>query len=234
MLPQVKRDPKKALSDYNLLIYGHPKAGKSTFCSHMDSPLFLATEPGLSALSVFEISITSWNTFLEACKEIAKGEHKFKTIVIDTVDNLYKLCVEYMLVKLGIQHEGDLPFGKGYALIKNEFMRAIRKLAMLPYGLVLTSHVEFSEVKTRTEIYNKAVPTIPKAVRDMIVGWVDIILYADTLTDGMRVIRSSPNEKWVAGDRTENAFGRVLPQEIPLNFEEFELEFYGGEIRDGI
>lgn len=234
MLPQAKREQKKNLSDYNILLYGHPKTGKSTFCSQMDTPLFLATEPGLSALSVYEVPITNWPPFLEVCKEISAGNHEFKTIVIDTVDNLYKACVDHMLNKLNIQHEGDLPFGKGYALIKNEFFRALRKLAMLPYGLVMTSHVDFVEVKTRTEVFNKAQPTIPKSARDTLIGWVDIILYADTLGDGTRVLHTRPSDKWVAGDRTENAFGRVLPEVIPLNFEEFELEFYGGEIRNGV
>jgi hypothetical protein len=231
MLPTTKREPRKNLSDYNLLIYGHPKIGKSTFCSQMDTPLFLATEPGLQALSVYEKTINSWSLFLEVCKYISEGKHQFKTIVIDTVDILYKLCVEYMLGKLEIQHEGDLPFGKGYALIKEEFMRVIRKLSLLPYGLVMTSHVDLVEVKTRTEIYNKAQPTIPKSARDIIVGMVDIILYADALPDGTRIVHTHPSEKWVAGDRTENAFGRVLPEVIPLNFEEFQLAFYGGEIR---
>lgn len=53
LLPTEKKQPKQKLEDYSILLYGQPKIGKSTFCSQMDMPLFLATEPGLEALSVW-------------------------------------------------------------------------------------------------------------------------------------------------------------------------------------
>src|SRR5688572_1396911 len=96
MLPTEKRQPKQRLEEYTMLLYGHPKIGKSTFCSQMDMPLFLATEPGLEAMSVYEIKVPDWVTFLEACGEISRGNHDFRTIVIDTVDNLWKSCSEYI------------------------------------------------------------------------------------------------------------------------------------------
>src|SRR5690606_38728108 len=92
LLPTEKRKPKQRLEDFSILLYGSPKIGKSTFCSQMDHPLFLATEPGLEALEVYEVKVPDWKTFLQACAEISQGNHPFKTIVIDTVDNLWKAC----------------------------------------------------------------------------------------------------------------------------------------------
>jgi hypothetical protein len=86
LLPTAKTPPKASLSDYTVLVHSRPKAGKSEFCSHADNALFLATEPGLNALEVYQVPITSWDDFLAACGEIAAGNHPFKTIVIDTVD----------------------------------------------------------------------------------------------------------------------------------------------------
>lgn len=213
-----------------MLIYGHWKIGKSTFCSQMDNPLFLATEPGLEALSVYKLAVPDWNTFLAVCGEIAKGKHEYKTIVIDTVDILWKCCAEYIRSQAGIQHESDLGYGKGWEMVKNEFFRALRKLAMLPYGLVLTSHVNLIEVKTQTSVTNKSVPTIPNSGREIILGWVDMILYCETVLtkEGeKRVIRTQPSEKWEAGDRTENAFNkRKLPDTLPLDFTAFQNAFY--------
>ncbi len=65
-------------------------------CSHAENALFLATEPGLNALEVFEAPITCWDDLLQACAEIAEGKHDFKTIVIDTVDNAYRMCADYV------------------------------------------------------------------------------------------------------------------------------------------
>jgi hypothetical protein len=67
--------------------------------------LFLATEPGLNALEVFEAPITCWDDLLQACAEIAEGKHDFKTIVIDTVDNAYRMCADYVCKKFKIEHE---------------------------------------------------------------------------------------------------------------------------------
>jgi len=191
----------------------------------MDNPLFLATEPGLEALEVYEVKIPDWKTFLNVCAEIQQGGHPFKTIVIDTVDNLWKACSEYVRNKLGIMHESDLVYGKGWAMVRDEFFRVLRKLALLPYGLVMTSHVDLIEVKTRTSTITKAVPTIPKTGREIILGWVDMILYAETIVtdDGeVRIIRTKPSENWEAGDRTKR-----LPPVVPLDFEAFKNAFYG-------
>ncbi|SDY70980.1 ATP-binding protein [Thermoactinomyces sp. DSM 45892] len=229
LLPTEKTQPKQKLEDYSILLYGQPKIGKSTFCSRMDNPLFLATEPGLEALSCYEVKVPDWQTFIRVCGELSKGNHPFKTIVIDTVDNLWKCCAEFIKEKQGIQHESDLGFGKGWQLIKDEFFRVIRKLSLLPYGLVFTSHVESYEVKTRVSTINKAVPSIPRSGRDIVLGMVDIILYAESVRTNegsIRVIRTQPDESWEAGDRTEHAFGRKLPSTLPLSFKKFEQAFY--------
>jgi hypothetical protein len=229
ILPTKKSQPKQRLEDYSMLIYGHWKIGKSTFCSQMDNPLFLATEPGLEALEVYQVPVPNWGTFLNVCNEIAKGNHSYKTIVIDTVDNLWKACSEYIKEQQSIQHESDLGFGKGWQMVKDEFFRALRKLALLPYGLVMTSHVDIVEIKTPSSITNKAVPTIPNSARTMILGWVDMILYCESVVtkDGeVRVIHTQPSQEWEAGDRTENAFGRKLPATLPLDFKKFQLAFY--------
>jgi hypothetical protein len=99
----------------------------------------------------------------------------------------------------------------------------------------MTSHVDLIEVKTRSNTITKAVPTIPKSGREIILGWVDMILYAESIvTDNgeVRVIRTQPSENWEAGDRTEHAFGRKLPHTLPLNFKRFEAAFYNKPDKD--
>lgn len=225
MLPTSKSKPKEKLEDYVILLYGVPKIGKSTFCSEMENPLFLATEAGLNALEVYQIPIPTWETFLTACKDIAEGKHSFKTIVIDTADQLWKACSEYIRKKNNIQHESDLDWGKGWGLVKDEFSRAVVKLSLLPYGLVLVSHADTIEIKTRTAKINKAVPTLPKTAREIVLGMADIIIYAESVVTDKegerRIIHTKPSENWEAGDR----LGR-LPEVLPLSFSEFKKAFY--------
>jgi hypothetical protein len=161
---------------------------------------------------------------LNACAEITEGKHPFKTVIIDTIDNAYKFCTDYIVKKYKIEHESDLGYGKGYALVNNEFQRVLTKLAFLPYGLFLISHAKEIEVDTRTGKYTRVVPTLPDKARKIVLGMVDQVLFCDlemdTAEDGAksvhRVIRTKPSLYYEAGDRT----GR-LPETIDLDFRKF-------------
>ena len=231
MLPTQKTPPKPNLNDLTVLVYGPSKIGKSTWCSQAEGALFLATEAGLNNLDVYQVPIGSWDDLLAACKEIAEGKHAFKTVIIDTVDNAYRMCAEHVCQKFKIEHESDLGYGKGYALINNEFYRVLNKLALLPYGLFLISHSQDREIETRTGKLTRIVPTLPDKARKIVLGMVDIILFCDleptTGADGKpahrRVVRSKPNTNYEAGDRT----GR-LPEVIDLDFAKFVAAFAQG------
>jgi hypothetical protein len=228
MLPTQKTPPKASLCDLTVLAYGPSKIGKSTLCSHAEGALFLATEAGLNNLDVYQVPIGSWEDLLGACREIAEGKHPFKTIIIDTVDNAYRMCVEQVCQKQKIEHESDLGYGKGYALVNNEFYRVLNKLALLPYGLFLISHSQDKEIETRTGKLTRAVPTLPDKARKIVLGMVDIILYCDLETTidpsgrpvVRRVLRTKPHLNYEAGDRT----GR-LPEVIDLDFQAFAGAF---------
>ena len=230
MLPKSKTKSRTSIADLSALVYGPSKIGKSSWCSNADKALFLATEPGLNSLEVFQSPITCWDDLLQACADIAEGKHDFKTIVIDTIDIAYRMCSDYVCKKFKIEHESDLGYGKGYALINNEFQRVLNKLAFLPYGLIMISHSQQKEIETRTGKHTRTIPTLPEKARKMVTGLVDLILFCDldmtTGTDGkpiyQRVMRTKPSLSYDAGDRT----GR-LPDMIPLDFAEFMKTFNG-------
>ncbi len=218
-LPTQKTTPKKALSDYTMLIYGRPKAGKSSVCAQIPDALFLSCEPGTNALSVFESKITSWPEFLEACKAIEQEKHAFRTIVVDTIDAALRYCVEHVCRQNGIKHESDLGYGKGYALVLNEFWRVISKLAALPPGVIFVSHAEEKGLETRTGRITRIVPTLPDRVRKQIIGMTDFVFLFDVESDPeakepRRVIRTKPSMAVEAGDRT----GR-LPETLPMSWD---------------
>jgi hypothetical protein len=161
--------------------------------------------------------------------DIARGEHGFKTIVVDTLDNLFRMCSEHICARHKIQHESDLGYGKGFALTNNEFYRALNKLSLLPYGLFLVCHSQEKEIETRTGKRTRIVPTLPDKARRMVLGMVDVILYCDveTVVDAegktsteRRVMRTKPTEAYEAGDRT----GR-LPDVIDLDYAKFVEAF---------
>ena len=228
MLPTKKSPPKQDHADLTVLVYGPSKIGKSTWCSRSEGALFLATEPGLNSLDVFQVPIRSWEELLAACGEIAEGKHPYKTVILDTVDNAYRMCSDYICTKFKIEHESDLGYGKGWALINNEFHRVLTKLAFLPYGLFLVSHSQEKEIETRTGKYIRIIPTLPDKARKIVLGMVDLILFCDLEQqkngDGTqttaRVLRTKPNLHYDAGDRT----GR-LPDVMPMSYPAFVAAF---------
>jgi hypothetical protein len=227
-LPTEATKPVTELGKQTILLYGSPKLGKSSFASKAPGSLFFECEPGLNHLEVFKVPTYSWEAFLEACKLVAKGEHNFKTIVIDTIDNAFKMCSDYVCAKHGIEYEGDMGHGKGWALVKNEWHRVLTRLASLPYGLIMISHAIDKTIETRTGEYTKTTPSLPYRARNVVLGLVDIILFGDSIAKKdaagnvtiERVVRTKPHPTYEAGDRT----GR-LPELLPLDYEQFMKAF---------
>lgn len=226
-LPTEKTRARRSVDGVSMLLYGAPKIGKSTFCSRFDNALFLACEPGLSYLETYNVNISSWRDFLDALTELEKG-CTFKTLVIDTVDQMWAYCVRALLDAYKIQFVGDLAFGKGYALIEGEFQKAIMRLTALRKGLVFISHAYLDEVDTIQGQVKKFLPTIPEKARKYILPLVDIIgfataeFYIDAEGNRIerRIMRTQPGTLWEAGDRS----GR-LPDIIPFKFAAFKYYF---------
>jgi hypothetical protein len=149
-------------------------------------------------------------------------------VILDTIDNAYKFCTEFILAKFKVEHESDLGYGKGYALVNNEFQRVLTKLAFLPYGLFLISHAKEMEMDSRTGKYTRVVPTLPDKARKIVLGMADMVLFCDLeVSSGengeqlvRRVIRTKPSLYYEAGDRT----GR-LPDILDLDFKAFLTAF---------
>ena len=200
------------LLDHTTLIHGTPKIGKSTLANEAGQVLFFDTEGGLGALEVFKEPVYSWtngdetHAFLNLCKEFVKGEHEFTALCIDTIDVLHKLCVGHLMSKSKILHPSDLDWGKGWDMVKDEFMRPLNKLAASPYGLILISHSRSVEITTRTAKVTKQMPTLQNYIWTQIEAFVDIIIYYNSEVDQdrheHRYLRTKPSENWIAGDRT--------------------------------
>jgi AAA domain len=228
MLPQSKTPPRSDLRDFTIELYGKPKIGKSTWCSQIDDALFLDFEGGLHSLEAYQVAISSWEQLLSVCSALDSGKHRFRAVIADTVDGMFRLCSEYTCKRLGVVHESDAPYGKGFGLANNEFARVLRRMATWPCGLVLVSHAQEIEVETRTGKLIRIEPSLPNKARRIVSALVDIIAYADVEVipgaDGQpvarRVLRTKPGANYEAGDRT----GR-LPAVMDLSYPAFVAAF---------
>ena len=183
MLPANKKVNRDATSNLKIWVYGQPNIGKTTFANQFPDALMLNTDGNYKSVDSPVITITSWEQFVDTCDEILKGEHEFKTIVIDLLEDIYTYCRNYYCTKLKIDHEADLGYGKGYDIIKTAFLIVIRKLANSPYNLLCLSHEKETVIKDRigreTTVYK---PNFTDGTATKLSGMMEITgrLYAET------------------------------------------------------
>lgn len=216
MLPTEKTKPTRDLNRQNFLIYGLPKSGKSTLASHFPNSIFAATEDGHKHLEVFKVDVRTWEDFLRLGAELAQPGHNFKTLIIDISDWLYKHCEDFICRKHGVEAPADLPYGKGFSLVKSEFVRVINKVNMSGISLVFISHAKEKEIKSKNSSYTMMGTTMTNSAEQVIAGMCDLIFYCYINEENKRLIRTKPTKYVLAGDRTKPG----LPEVIPMEFEQ--------------
>lgn len=178
---QISRDLREKI----VVIYGEPKVGKTTIASQFPKALLLAFEKGYNALAgVLAQNVTKWADFKKAMRQLENKEvkEKFETIVVDTADLAYASCEKFILQREGVDKIGDIPYGGGYKLVRDEFDTSLRSIPMMGYGLVMISHAQVQTVTAEdgTE-YSKTVPTLAKQPRAIVLSMADIIGYAKSV-----------------------------------------------------
>lgn len=206
-------------------IYGRPGIGKSTLANCFDGAFFAATEAGLSNLNgVHSANITSWDKplreingkivggFIPLCQELVKGEHPYKTLVIDTYDNLTRLCTMYMCEELGIDDIGSYKKFGAYHMVTENLFKALTKLTLTDFGLVLISHSKQIEEESKTKKWTKSTVCVSGKNANIMLDICDILLFMDSEMKGdeeIGVIRTKPSMYWDAKDKT-----KLLPDNI--------------------
>jgi hypothetical protein len=215
LLPTKKSPPSLSFAEAKVLMYGAPKVGKTTLAAGLaDDVLILACEPGLGGLSAYSVEIDSWDTFRKVGAELSQTD-KHSIVVIDTVDELYRMCADSVCQQLKIAHLADAEWGKGWQMARDEFRLRVGKLSGLGRGVWFISHSMDTEIRTRVGTRTKTVPTLDKRAFGFIEGFVDFIFLAEAMAQPeggeKRVLRTEPAEEFVAGGRV------ALPDPLALD-----------------
>lgn len=211
------------LKDKYLLLYGPAKCGKTSFAAQAPNNLIFSFEKGTNFISgVYAIEVEKWTYFKSYLKQLNKQElkDKFKTVTIDTLSIAWSLCEDYICSTQGVDAISDIPWGRGYALLKDEFSDALRQISMMGYGIILITHAKIKSEKIDDDtIIETMSPNIPDRAQDVvnalvdIIGCIKVIPHADGTADRTLITRSTPYI--VAGSRL-----RYLPPEIPFGYNE--------------
>ena len=215
---QVSRD----LRGYSVFLYGGWKTGKTTIAAKFPKALLLAFEKGYAAIpGVMALPINSWSDFKRVLRQLKEpqAQEMYETIIIDTADIAYDYCEKYICNNNGVDAIGDIPYGKGYGLVQDEFDTCIRKIIQLDYGLVLISHsTDRVERDEQGNEYTRMEPTLDKRGRLVCERTCDIIGLSRPTTNSEGQIetrlylRETP--RYVAGSRF-----KYMPDYIVFTYE---------------
>lgn len=228
-LPDSPKEPDRDVSHYLLLLYGREKIGKTTWLSSFPEAIYFSTEPGAKGLSVYEFNhenggVKNWDIFRSGVDLLEKNPGRFKTVVIDTVDRAYDMCLDWVCENRGIEYpghdsSGEEDFGKSWRAVKMEFLEQIHRIVQTGRGICFTSHAKEEVFKTRSgDRFTRIYPTMSKQARGVIEAIVDMFFYAEYIrgTDGQtqRILICQGDETIWAGAR--ETIGASFPQFLPL------------------
>lgn len=209
-LPTEPTTPVQELGRYSMLLYGLEKIGKTTLAAQFPDAFFLLCEPGGKALSIYGREVKSWEAFKGYLSLLDRNPNRFKTVVVDTADLAFKMCEDYMLKKMGILHESDEEWGKGWSMVRNEFTLSMARIINGPRGVVFISHAAQKNSKRRDgRSSDRTVPTMPNAARGVLEPMVDIWAYYQYTESGKRALTIQGDDAVSAGHRCKGHFAGV-------------------------
>lgn len=238
ILPENKRREKKIDSNPDLWIYAQSYVGKSTFIDQYEDLLFLNTDGNTDNTTAPVIPIANkvwyegrvqkkqlaWEIFLEIITELEKRENDYKRVCIDLVEDLYEHCRLYVYDKYNWEHESDGGYGKGYDLVKTEFLSNMKRLKALGYQIIYISKEVVTEVTLKNG--NKLTtykPNIGDKVANVLAGTVDLTVRA-YMKGEERFIQLAKDEDVFGGGR----FNFKL-KKCPLNMKDFTDALLGAQ-----
>lgn len=176
-LPTEKKAPVKTIEECISLIYGEKKIGKTSLLSKFKQTLFLMFEEGGRGLEIYQQSVRSWEEFVKII-DLLESDTTFDNVVVDTIDEAYGMCMQFVCDRDVMDHPSDQGYGKGWKAVDVEFRKQFLRLQKCGKGNSYVSHAgdkEFQSLTGRT--YNKTVPTMSTQASRFIVGCADILGY---------------------------------------------------------
>ena len=231
---QITRGQRKGA--IKLLIYGVAGIGKSTFASQFPGAVFIDTEGSTDHMDVARTpKPLSWAELLSQISYFIQHPNELQTLVIDTLDWAEKLCIESFCAAKKLSGVEDMPYGKGYVYIADEFGKMLNMLEDLKnrgINIVLTAHANIRKFEQPDEMgaYDRWELKLSKKTAPLCKEWVDALIFANykTLvvnvdgqgatkgknkaTGGKRVMYTTYTPSWDA----KNRFG--LPDELPFDY----------------
>lgn len=225
-----------AIAAPRIMVYGVEGIGKTSFAAQSPDPIFILTEDGLGSLKVDHFPVAQKSSdVLDAVTALASENHKFKTVVLDSVDWLDNLIWQ----DVEATHDAkDLAYGKGAMIVAERWREVLNGLAFLrnekKMCVILIAHTQIKRFDSpEVEPYDRYQPKLQERSNAILREWCDAVLFANYRTvirkddvgfnqtnnrgvsTGERLLFTSERPAYMAKNRYS------LPESLPMSWEAF-------------
>jgi hypothetical protein len=184
-----------------ILLYGIEKVGKSSLAAKFPAPLFLDVEEGTHQLNLHRLDIKTANELDDAISRVAREQHNYRTLVIDSVDWAEKLLADRVLIENNWKSIETPNYGKGFVVLREAFKRFLDNLKpVIGRGMhvVLIGHAQIKKYNPpeTSEGYDRWELKLDKDNTLRAKEWADAILFVNFET---KVIESGGKTKAIGG-----------------------------------
>lgn len=176
-----------------ILVYGPPGMAKTTLASEFPDAVFLQTERGTPSgveIAAFPF-IDTYQKLIDSLIALYQGEHPYRWVVIDTLDNLEAL-VWKETCRLGIDGKTyksieEFGYGKGYKQADiqwGKIIAALNALRAKGMGVILIGHSEDKRFDDPMSVsYDRYQLNLHERASNLLYNDMDAILFMNKRVD---------------------------------------------------
>lgn len=195
-----------------LTLFGQSKVGKTTTLAQLDNCLIIDTEQGTDMVEAMKVNVNNLQEFMATIKALKESEHKYDYIALDTIDNIVHWMEDFVCKSEGVKSIGDLDFGKGYAMVRDNVMKILGQLKPIgTKGLILIGHRKKTLIANETDIkVNTSSLDLSGKLKNFIMADSDAIGYVHRDAEGVLKVSFLADDETEAGARCEHLRGQVV------------------------
>ena len=173
---------------FNVLLYGEPGSGKSTWASQSPHPIFIASDE-IDELDIDRFpKITTYKEVIEQLDYLLQSDHQYQTVVIDTIDAIEKIIHQEILdneksAKTRSLAKAAGGYGNAYNITLDKMTLIKDKLALIrdkrDMNIIILCHsqTKVTHDPLLGDSYTEYYLTLHDKVMSLFVDWVSAVLF---------------------------------------------------------
>jgi hypothetical protein len=226
----------------NFMVFAESGWGKTTLAGSSDAVpamrkvVALDFEGGDLSLShsypnVDILPVKQWEDVQAVYDDLLAGGHDYQTIIIDSLSEIQKLCMYYVMGRVIEEHPGReefVPSMREWGINLEMMRRFVRAMRDLPYNVIFTALVA-EDRNQRTGITTKK-PSLSGKLKNEVAAFLDVVSYGyfkevteNNETVQKRLLLTRSTDEIIAKDRTGKLPEVVVEPTMEILYDLFDL-----------